>query len=270
MRDLHGRRGLVTGATGGLGHAIARALASERVELVLSGRNEQRLGELARELGARSIRADLTDGSQVESLAEQAGAVDILVNNAGIELYGSFGDVERDVVERIVTLNLTAPMLLTHRLLPGMLERGRGHVVNIASLAGHACPPYQAPYATTKAGLIALTRALAAEYRATPVGFSVVSPSFVTDAGMHAEFVEARGVETPVFAGTVKPEAVARAVLRAIRDDRLEVLVAPRPVRPLVALAGLSPRLAEGVLRRTGVGAMFHAAAETHRGTPTR
>ena len=260
----------MTGATGGLGHAIARALASESVELVLSGRNEQRLDELARELGARSVRADLADGSQVESLAEQAGAVDILVNNAGIELYGAFGDGDRDVLERIVTLNLTVPMLLTHRLLPGMLERGRGHVVNMASLAGHACPPYQAPYATSKAGLIALTRALAAEYRPTPVGFSVLCPGFVTDAGMHAEFVEASGVATPFFAGAVKPEQVAEAVLRAIREDRLELLVASRPVRPLVALAGLSPRLAEGVLRRTGVGAMFHAAAETHRGTPTR
>ena len=174
------------------------------------------------------------------------------------------------MLERIVTVNLTAPMLLTRRLLPGMLARGRGHVVNMASLAGHACPAHQAPYATSKAGLIALTRSLAAEYRASPVGFSVVCPGFVTEAGMHADFLEARGVKAPFLAGVVKPETVARAVLRAIRENRLEVLVTARPVRPLVALAGLSPRAAEAVLRTTGVNAMFRDAAETHRGTPTR
>ena len=265
MRDLRGATALVTGATGGIGSAVARALAAKGMEVVVSGRNEEQLAALERELGARPVRADLSDLSQVETLAAAAEPVDVLVSNAGVEQYLGFLHVEPDELERIVRLNLTAGLLLVRQLLPGMLERGRGHVVSMSSLAGHAYPAYQVGYATTKAGQIAFTRALRAEFRESPVGFSVVSPSFVTGAGMHANELESIGLKAPFPPGSVSPERVARAVVRAIERDLPEVLVAPAPIRPLMALDALSPRLGAAIVRVTGVNELFRKAARSRR-----
>ncbi len=173
MEQLRGRTALVTGASGGLGAHLARCLAREGMNVALTARREPELAELAAELEKLGVRAaalpiDLSDLGQIDPLIERAeaalGPVDLLVNNAGVEIGAAFTVLTRDELTSTVDLNLTAPLLLTHRVLPGMLERGRGHVVFVSSVAGKIGPAYNEPYAATKAGLVGLTQSLRAEY----------------------------------------------------------------------------------------------------------
>jgi short-subunit dehydrogenase len=154
MHELRGRTALLTGASGGLGRHIARALVNEGTRLVLSGRNEDALARVRNELvggGAEVeiVTGDLTDAKAIDDLVEQTesrvGPIDILVNNARLEFAASFTGSTREELNRVVAVNLLAPMFLVHRVLPGMLERRQGHVVNIASLAGKVGPPFTAP-----------------------------------------------------------------------------------------------------------------------------
>jgi short-subunit dehydrogenase len=264
VRELHGRTALVTGATGGLGGGIARALGAEGVRLVLTGRDQERLDALAAELGARAIRADLTDTADLDRVADEAGDVDVLVNNAGVIYYEAFTGLERRELERAVALNVRAPLLLTHRLLPGMLERRRGHVVMVGSLAGYAYPAFQSAYATTKAAIVALGRSLRAELRGTGVGVSVVSPIYVEGEGVYADNIAAHGLRSPWLVGTVSPEKVGKAVVRAVRRDLPESIVASRPIRPVFALGSLSPRLGDAILRWAGVDDLQRRVADIH------
>ena len=246
--DLHGRTALVTGGAGGLAGAITRALAAEGVDLILSDLPtapvDERIAEL-RALGVRAtaVAADLTEPGQATRLAETAGAVDILVNNAGVEFTGPF--ISRDVpsLEREVQVNLLAPMLLTHALLPGMLERGRGNIVNVASIAGKLALPYFAAYVATKSGLAAFTRSLSAEYGSDPVAFSTVFPGLIRGAGMGATISRSERA-------TRTPQDVGAAVVKAIRENRLEIVVsAQRTTLPSVVSA-LAPRLGVRAMRR--------------------
>jgi short-subunit dehydrogenase len=270
--ELRGRKVLLTGAAGGIGAHIAQALADEGADLALSGRDESRLDALRDRLRAAGTRcetvtADLADPGQVDSLADRAeqalGSIDVLVNNAGLDTAGFFSEMSPEEIERATRVNLLAPMLLTRRLLPGMLERGAGHVIQISSLAGKLGAPYVQPYSATKFGLVGFTQALRLEYADAPVGFSVVCPGFISDAGMYARAATESGASAPSTVGTAPPEKVARAVVRAIKRDLPEVIVNSRPVKPLLALSAISPRLGEGMSRRIGVREMFRAWAET-------
>lgn len=268
--QLQGTVALLTGAAGGIGAHIARTLAGEGVGLALSGRNVGALEQVrdavrGRGVAAEVVPADLGDLDEARTLparAEEAvGPLDILVNNAGIEITSVFTRLEPEEIETVIRVNLAAPMILTHAVVPRMLERRRGHVVQVSSLAGKLGPPYNGPYAASKAGLVALTQSLAAEYAESPLGFSVVCPGFVSDQGMFARAKE-RGVRTTALLGESAPEDVARAVVDAIRQDRAEVLVNPTPVRPLLALATLSPRAGAALARRIGVNRIFRRFAE--------
>ena len=250
MKHLRDTNALVTGAAGGLGQYIARGLAAEGVNLVLSDIPGAPLEDLISELCPRGVRveaetADLSDRPQTEALvgrAEEAlGPLDILVNNAGLEFGGPFLENSVDELERITAVNLLAVMLLTHAALPGMLERGRGHVVNIASLAGKAAPQQLASYAATKHAVIGFTHSLRAEHIDSPVGFSAICPAFVGRVGMYGR-LEDQVPDPPGFLGPVPPERVGEAVVRAIRDDRAELIVGSRALRPLVGLYALAPK----------------------------
>jgi short-subunit dehydrogenase len=269
MKELRGRTALVTGASGGLGTHIAGRLAREGMDVAVSGRREDALEQLAsglRELGVRTaaVPADLADLDQVDRLIDgvqaQLGPIDVLVNNAGVESVGAFTSYAREELTSMVDVNLTAPLLLTHRLTPGMLERGSGHVVFIASVAGKVGPAFSEPYAATKAGLIGLTQSLRAEYLHAPVGFSVVCPGFVTGDGMYARMA-ADGHRSNRMMGETSTDRVADAVVRAIREDIPEILESGAPLRPLLALAQLSPRLIERVAPRFGVTDLFRRVA---------
>jgi short-subunit dehydrogenase len=269
MKILQGRTALVTGASGGLGTHIARRLAREGMNVAVSGRREEALALVAAELSTLGVQSvavakDLSDLSATDPLIDEVeaalGPIDVLVNNAGVESIGAFTSYTREELTSMVDVNLTAPLLLTHRLTPGMLRRGRGHVVFIASVAGKIGPAYNEPYAATKAGLIGLTQSLRAEYLQAPVGFSVVCPGFIAGDGMYARMVEG-GHSSNRMMGETTVEKICDAVVRAIREDRPEIVDSGAPIRPILALAQMAPRLVERLAPRFGVTEMFRRVA---------
>jgi short-subunit dehydrogenase len=256
VEQLRGRNGLVTGAAGGLGGYIARALAAEGVNLVLSDLPGAPLDELIAELqglgvDVETVPADLMHRDEAETLVARAedalGPLDILINNAGLEFSGPFLERTGDEIEALTRVNLLALMLITRSAMPGMVERGRGHVVNIASLAGKTSFPYLATYGASKHGVVGFTACLRAEYAEKPVGFSAICPGFVSRVGMFGR-IEARVGEPPGVVRTVPPEAVGEAVVTAIRSNRPEVIVQPG-ARPLILLSALAPRTAARIGR---------------------
>ncbi len=182
------------------------------------------------------------------------------MNNAGVEVTAAYSELTREEIERFASVNLTSPMLLIRSALPGMLTRGRGQILNVASLAGKGPTPYQAPYAATKAGLIGLTRSLRAEYRGAPVGFSVVCPGFVKGEGMYAR-QQAEGWQAPFAFGASEMTKVVTETVKAIREDRPEVLINSRPLRPMLAFGELFPRASERAVDLGGAGKFFGAVA---------
>ena len=244
---LAGSRALVTGATGGIGQAIARRLAAAGASVVVSGRRTDVLEPLAQELGAEAIAADLGDRDEVLRLAAAAGDVDVLVANAGLSVPDRLTAYDVDAVEQALDVNLGAPILLTHALLPRMTDRGSGHLVYISSVSGKVATP--APiYSATKFGLRGFGQALRKNLQGSGVGVSVVFPGFIRDAGMFHD----AGVELPGYVGTSSPDDVAAAVIRAIERDRGEVDVAPISVRIGVKLSELAPASAARVTHRLG------------------
>jgi short-subunit dehydrogenase len=247
--ELRGANALVTGAAGGLGAYIASALAAEGVSIALSdlpGTDLDIVRDAVRDEGvnAESLTADLTRGSGRGSLvpaAEEAvGPLDILVNNAGLEFGGDFLRTTDEELEAIVDVNLTAVMALTRDALPGMLERRRGHVVNVASLAGRITPPFLATYVATKHGVVGFTHALRAEYAGSGLGFSTVCPGIIRRVGMYGRIQDEIG-RPPRIAGTRPPEQVGAAVVKAIREDRPEVIVNQPGARLLAMLSAVAP-----------------------------
>jgi short-subunit dehydrogenase len=271
MIELRGARALLTGAAGGLGRYIGRALAIEGTNLAVSDLPGSELEEVADELRglgvqAQAVPADLTESAQRERVVlgatEAIGPLDVLVNNAGLEFGGSFSHCTGDELDAIVAVNLTAVMDLTRLVLPGMLERRRGHIVNLASLAGKIPSMYLAPYAATKHGVVGFTHSMRAEYADQPVGFSAICPVFVSDVGMYGR-LEDRVDEPPPGLRPIPPQRVAGAVLSAIQEDRAEVVLNRGPIRPIVALYWVAPRTALRLLatRRTRQFAQQYARA---------
>lgn len=270
MKDLAGKAAIVTGASRGLGVYIARALAAAGMDLVIAARTAAALDDLKAQLegGGRKIIAVPTDLGQraarealVAAATAALGPVDVLVNNAGIEFTVAYHKLRPEEIDDAITVNLAAAMHLARLVLPDMLARGRGHIVNLSSLAGKAGPAYSEPYAATKAALIGFTQSLRASYAGTGVSASVICPGFVEE-GMYARAKAEVGLAAPKALGVSTPQAVADAVVRAIRDDLPEVIVNPRPVRPLLALAALAPGLAEKLARLIGVNEIFRKGAE--------
>jgi len=269
VQDLRGRSALVTGASGGLGGHLARGLAREGMNVVVSGRREDALAALAGELGELGVRAsavpaDLSDLSRIEPLIERAeaalGPIDVLVNNAGVEMTSAFTSYTREELTSMVDVNLTAPLLLTHLVVPGMLSRELGHVVFVSSVAGKLGPAYSEPYAATKAALVGLTQSLRAEYLGAPIGFSVVCPGFIAGDGMYQRMVE-DGFKSNRMMGETTTAKVTQKVIRAIRRDQGEVIESGAPVRPMLALGQLAPGLVERVAPRVGVTELFRRVA---------
>jgi uncharacterized protein len=246
--SLVGGNVLVTGATGGLGHAIARAFAARGARLILTGRRAEVLEPLAGEVGGRALTRDLSKRADVDRLADEASAVDVLVANAALPASGVLTELTQEQIDRMLEVNLRAPIALARALAPGMIERRRGHMVFISSLAGKVASPGSSIYSATKFGLRGFALAVREDLRAYGVGASVVLPGFVRDAGM---FADAR-VELPRGVGTRSPEDVAAAVIHAIEGNRAEVEVAPASLRVGANFAAVAPQLAAAVSRRMG------------------
>jgi short-subunit dehydrogenase len=239
---------LVTGASGGLGHAIARAIAPRSADLILTARRTDVLGPLAADLGARVVACDLARQADVEQLIEQAGKVDVLIANAGLPASGLLLDLTQAEIDRMLDVNLRAPMALARALAPGMVERRRGHLAFISSLSGKTASPASAVYSGTKFGLRGFALGLREDLRRQGVGVSVVLPGFVREAGM---FADSRAT-LPPGVGTRSPEEVARAVISAIDRNRAEVVVAPLSMRVGATIGGAAPMVASAVSRLLG------------------
>src|SRR6202035_4882680 len=203
--QISGSTVLLTGATGGIGHAIARALGARGASLILTGRRADVLEPLAAELNGRALAVDLCVPAEVDRLAREACEVDILVANAALPASGTLDSFSLDEIDRALDVNLRAPIVLAHALAPGMVNRGRGHMLFMSSLAGKAATPGAALYNASKYGLRGFATALRADLRTSGVGVSAVFPGFIRDAGM---FADAR-VKLPPGVGTRTPEDAA-------------------------------------------------------------
>ena len=271
MKVLANRTAIITGASRGLGLYIARALAAEKMNLVLAARSQKNLERVATSMGelgvgAIAVPTDVTDRSALEALVAAAdaefGGVDLLVNNAGVLVAYPYHKLAIEDIEHVLRINLNSAMLLTRLVLPGMLDRGYGHIVNLSSTAGKFGPPFDEIYAATKAGLIGFTESLRAEYKGTGVSASAICPGYVEEAGMYADGRERAGLTAPGWVGRTTPRAVARAVVKAVKRDQPEVIVNFPFQRPMSIVAEASPRFAEWVLIRFGAWAPFVKGAK--------
>lgn len=248
--DLNASRVLLTGATGGIGKAIARSLHERGARLILTGRRGEVLEELVSELGERAeTRAvDLSDRDAVQELAASVGDVDVLVANAGLPGSGRLDEYSREQIDRVLDVNLGAPVHLTRALLPGMLERRRGHLVYMSSMSGKVATLRASLYNGTKFGLRGFAFGLREDLRDTGVGVTTVFPGFISDAGMWGD----SGLKPPSGIGTRTPQQVADAVLAGIDKDRAEIDVAPLLVRAGGWFSGAVPGVIAAVTRRGG------------------
>jgi len=241
---------LVTGASGGIGMAVARTLHRRGATVVVSARREDVLERLCAELGdrAEALPADLGDPAEVAAMPDRAGMVDVLVANAGLPASGPLLGFEHDQIDRALDVNLRAPLHLARALAPAMVERGMGHLVFVSSLSGKTASRGSSLYSATKFGMRGFAIGLREDLEGTGVGVTTVFPGFIRDAGMFHD----SGTKLPSFVGTRTPEQVAEALAQGIERGRLEVDVAPLPLRLGAALGGLAPAASSAVQRRLG------------------
>jgi short-subunit dehydrogenase len=241
--DLKGKTALLTGATGGIGRAIAEALAARGAAVVVSSRKGPELEQLASSLpggGHRIAVSDLAEEDAALKLLEAAGPVDVLVANAALPASGHLDSFTQEQLGRALRVNLESPVRMARELVPALTDRGAGHLVFVSSLAGKAPAARSSLYAATKFGLRGFALALREDLRGTGVGASVVLPGFIRDAGM---FADSKAKSSPLM-GTSSPEQVANGVVRAIEQDRGEVIVAPLRAKALSSFAASAPELA--------------------------
>lgn len=258
--DLNGRTALLTGATGGLGRAIASALAERGARVILSSRRAEDLEQLAGSLpgtGHRTVVCDLAEEGASAALLEQAGDIDVLVANAALPGSGRLESFSQDEIGRALRVNLDAPVRMARDLLPGWQKRGSGHFVFISSLSGVAPLPRSSIYAATKFGLRGFALCLREDLRGSGVGVSVVSPGAIRDAGMFAD----SGTTPPAAMGSGTPKQVAKAVVRAIERNKSEVSVAPLRQRAFARFAMLAPEISGRIAGSTAAKAADEVAA---------
>jgi short-subunit dehydrogenase len=259
---LRGSTALVTGASAGIGLAIARRLAQSGANVVLAARRSRPLEETAaslRELRVKAIAmpTDVARLEALESLVDRAirefGTIDVLVNNAGVEAFYPYEELPLERISETIAVNLTSALLLTRLVIPHMLKAGRGHVINMASTAGKFGIPFGATYGTTKSGLINFTQALRAEFHGRGISASAICPGFTEQGGIYDRMRRQSGRTSPFVVGSTTADRVAEAVIRAIERDKAELIVNWPPMRPLTVLTALFPTLGGALIRRSTI-----------------
>jgi short-subunit dehydrogenase len=242
----------VTGASRGIGRAVAQLAVARGARVGLIARDADDLEQVRRSLNGSAVvaPADVADRDQVEAALRAVegslGPVDILVANAGIGAYGPFAELEVEAIERLVQVNLLGTVYPIKAVLPSMIERRRGHIAVVASVAGRFGSPFEAAYAATKFAQVGLGEALSVELSAHAIGVSVINPGVVDTS-----FFEARGhAYTRDFPKLISAEQVADAVIGAVERNRLETFV-PRWFAAAVAIRHLAPRLYAWGTRRS-------------------
>ena len=254
--ELRGAVVVVTGASSGFGELTALRFARAGSAVVLAARRLERLEALAERIGAHGgkalpVRCDVTHPGDIERLRdatlEAFDRCDVLVNNAGLSGAGPFRDVEVERLEQVIATNLTGLVLCTKAFLPGMLEHEKGHIVNVASLAGRFAPPGAAVYGATKHGVVAFSEALYHELRGTGVLVTSVNPGFSPTEGFPM-----RGTPTPIL---LDPDRVAKTIVDVVRRGKAPEISIPRALAALQVFRVLTPplyRWGVGVVSRYG------------------
>ncbi len=252
---------VLTGGASGLGRAFALELAARRARIVLADIDEAGLEETRKQVEARggsakTVRCDVSKLAEVKRLHDEAitwlgGDVDLLVNNAGVAVGGSVGEIPIEDWEWITGINQWGPIYGCHVFLPAMKRRGRGHVLNVASIAAFACAGEMGPYNVTKAAVVALTETLAGELAGTGVGASVLCPFFFStniakNARSASATVQPESIERLMKRTPVQANDVARLALEACERDQLYVF----PHREAKGIAALKRLVPETFLRR--------------------
>jgi short-subunit dehydrogenase len=219
------------------------------------------LEPLAHELGATAIACDLSRRDEVDRLVASAVEIDVLVANAAMPATGLVTELSQEQIDRMLEVNLRAPISLAHRFVPSMIKRRSGHLVFISSLNGRVTTPATSIYSATKFGLRGFALGLRQDLRSDGVGVSVVMPGFISEAGMFAD----ANVRLPPGVGTRTPTQVAAAVIRAVERNRAEVDVAPLGLRVGATIAGVAPELAATVNRWAGAERVASELAKGHR-----
>jgi short-subunit dehydrogenase len=249
---------IVTGASRGIGQIIALSLAQKGVKIIAIARSMDNLSktcQLIEKKGGQAtpIMADMIEHEDFDHLIQKAtsvyGRLDYLINNAGIEQYKNFKNYSSNYIENCLKTNLHAPILLSKIILPQLLAQGSGHIINISSLAGKKGVAYNSIYSASKSGLIMWTDAIRQELSDSPVNISVICPGFITESGMFHE----AGISPPKMLGSSLPQDVADAVITSIRNNSAEVIVNPGPMKPLLALNQVSPRLGDWIVKLFGI-----------------
>lgn len=265
---------IVTGGSRGVGTYISGALAKRGINLLLVSRTSRELDAVAADLrrdhpgvaiSTASVDLGTDNAAQrvVEAAEEALGQVDVLVNNAAVELQTRFHVLTPEEVAYVLQVDLAAPVLLSRLVLPGMLDRGYGRIINISSMAGHVSFPYTEAYAAAKDGLTAFSRVLHADYREQGVWATSLILGAIKDAGIGARTMEEVGLKVNTsFAA--RPEKVAAAVLRAIDKRKVEIVVNPGPGRSLKALLDYFPGMGPALNRVSGADKVMTAVAD-HR-----
>lgn len=254
--ELAERVVLITGASMGIGEALARAYAAEGARVVLAARSEERLQQIARELpqgGALAVGVDLTDRRLIPDLVDRAlqrfGRIDILVNNAGVGLFSTLDEMDREQFQRLFALNVFAPMDLIQAVLPQMKSRREGQIVNISSVVGHVAMPGMGAYSASKFSLRALTDVLRVELK--PFGIHVLGayPGRVLTPFLKNAYWGSVSPRYRSRRGGISAERCARAIVKASRKGKREIVV-PGALHAFIGFSRWFPGLTDRVLAR--------------------
>lgn len=272
MKLESGQVALVTGASRGLGVEIARYLAGKGLDLILAARTSGDLENVAagiRQTMGRKVETrvvDMADATSINALVEHSAPVDVLINNAGIEGACRYDERSAAEIADMIAINLTGPMLLTHALLPGMISRGRGHIVNIASVAGLIAVPFNEPYSASKFGLVGFSRSLrmTSMISGWGVGISVVCPGFIDGAGMFEALKQEYGFSSEDL-GAAPLENIGQTVIDVIEQNLPDAIVASGDIRQAAAASVVAPAAFEGAAVNSPASQMFRAVAEARK-----
>jgi short-subunit dehydrogenase len=269
---LEALNAIVTGGSKGIGPYIADALAKRGMNLLLVSRTASQLEEVASDVTrahpnvrVATAAVDLGDTEAAQRVFDGAerelGHVDVLVNNAAVELQTRFHVLTPEEIAYVLQVDLTTPVLLSRLVLPGMVERGYGRIVNVSSMAGHVSFPYTEAYAAAKDGLIAFSRVLHADYRKTGVWATTLILGAIKNAGIGARTIDEVGLKVNT-AFAARPEKVAAATLKAIDKRKVEIVVNPGPGRLMKAMMDYFPGMGPALNRVSGAEKAMTAVAD--------
>ncbi|MBC7964396.1 MAG: SDR family oxidoreductase [Fuerstia sp.] len=259
MHQFQGRTAFLTGAASGIGRCLAIELAQAGCHLCLVDVNANGLKTLAAELAPSGVRVwlfpcDLTNrkavSATIASALQQAGSIDLLINNAGVAYYGPTDQMTQIQWDWLMTINLLAPIQITHELLPALLQRPDAHIVNMCSISGLVAGGRFSAYHTSKFGLIGFTESLRAEYGRRGLGVTAICPGPVL-TNLYEAAASGRAdqkVPSPPKWMCATPERVAKITLNAIRKDKRQVLITPT-AHALFQLKRFAPWLLDVVNR---------------------